>query len=108
MRWSYLTDGDSYDPTGWQVGKGAGNSPVVPQSRPARPPSADAFGSYALRDAALDLAAAGLSASTTAATAETAPRFVVGLTKDSGFAAYAAGGAGPSSFTGMAVSIQAG
>ncbi|MFF5074752.1 cyanophycinase [Micromonospora olivasterospora] len=73
VRWSYLTDGDSYDPARWRVAKGAGSSPAVPRSRPAGPPSVDAFGSYALRDAALDLAAAGLSTSTTAATAETRP-----------------------------------
>ncbi|TWH70411.1 cyanophycinase [Micromonospora olivasterospora] len=35
VRWSYLTDGDSYDPARWRVAKGAGSSPAVPRSRPA-------------------------------------------------------------------------
>ncbi|WP_200210339.1 cyanophycinase [Micromonospora coerulea] len=88
VRWSYLTDGDTYDPGRWQVGKSAASTPVVPAARTAAAPTADVFGSYALRDAALDLAGASLSTSTTGTTAQTAPRFVVGLTKDAAFTAY--------------------
>jgi cyanophycinase len=108
VRWSYLTDGDTYDPVQWQVTKGAGSSPVVPDSRTAGPPTTNVFGSYALRDAALDLAGAALSASTTGTTAETTPRFVVGLTKDTAFRAYTGDGANPASFTDLLISIQAG
>ncbi|MGN9777519.1 cyanophycinase [Micromonospora sp. H33] len=108
VRWSYLTDGDSYDPGQWQVTKGATSTPAVPHDHAAAPPSTDVFGSYALRDAALDLAGAGQSTATTGTTAQTAPRFVVGLTKDASFLAYTAGGAGPASFTDLTVSIQAG
>ncbi|MCM0674801.1 cyanophycinase [Micromonospora phytophila] len=108
VRWSYLTDGDAYDPGLWQVTKGAASAPVVAGSRAAAPPTTDAFGPYALRDAALDLAAAGLSPSTTGTTTETAPRFVVGLTKDPAFRAYTVDGANPASFTDLTVSIQTG
>lgn len=108
VRWSYLTDGDLYDPVQWQVTKGAGSSPVVPDSRAAGPATTDVFGSYALRDAALDLANAGLSTSATGTTAETGPRFVVELTKDAGFHAYTVDGVNPTSFTDLALSIQAG
>lgn len=108
VRWSYLTDGDTYDPGRWRVGKSPASTPVVPADRAAAPPTADVFGSYALRDAAFDLAGAARSTSTTGTTAETAPRFVVGLTKDAAFTAYGVGGSGPTSFTGLALSIQAG
>ncbi|MEV5768174.1 cyanophycinase [Micromonospora sp. NPDC052213] len=108
VRWSYLTDGDSYDPGRWQVTKGATSTPASPHDRAAAPPSTDVFGSYALRDAALDLADAGQSTATTGTTAESGPRFVVGLTKGASFLAYTAGGAGPASFTDLTVSIQAG
>lgn len=107
VRWSYLTDGDTYDPGQWQVTKGATSTPTVPRDRAAAAPSTNVFGSYALLDAALDLADAGQSTATTGTTAETDPRFVVGLTKGASFFAYAAGGAGPTSFTDLEMSIQA-
>ncbi|SCE92893.1 cyanophycinase [Micromonospora mirobrigensis] len=108
VRWSYLTDGDGYDPVRWQVTKAPDSAPVVPQERAVASPTTDVFGSYALRDAALDLAGAGRSTTTTGTTAETDPRFVVGLTEGAGFRAYAAGGATPTSFTDLTLSVQAG
>jgi cyanophycinase len=108
VRWSYLTDGDTYVPGTWQVTKAAGATPVVPASRPAGPPSTDIFGSYALLDAALDLAGAGLSASTTGTTAETTPRYTVGLTKGDAFRAYGADAATPTSFTDLTLWIHSG
>lgn len=108
VRWSYLTDGDTYDPDGWQVTKSAASTPTVPESRHAAPPTTNVFGSYALLDAARDLADAGLSPSTTGTTAETSPSFVVGLAKDAAFTAYGVDGSATTSFTGLAVSIQAG
>jgi cyanophycinase len=108
VRWSYLADGDSYDPGRWRVTKSAANSPVVPESRFAAPPTADVFGSYALLVAALDLAVAGASASATGTTAETAPRFLMGLAKDAGFGAYTVDGSAAASFTDLTVSIHVG
>ncbi|MFC0007787.1 cyanophycinase [Micromonospora siamensis] len=108
VRWSHLTDGDAYDSVRWQVTKAPTSTPVVPQDRVAGPPTGDVFGSYAMRDAALDLAGAGRSTSTTGTTAETDPRFVVGLTEGDAFRAYAAGGAAPTSFTDLTLSVQAG
>ncbi|MFG3705835.1 cyanophycinase [Micromonospora sp. NPDC047670] len=108
VRWSYLTDGDSYDPGQWQVTKGAGSAPATPTSRQAAPPTTDVFGPYALRDAALDLADAGLATSTTGTTAELTPRFVVNLTKGSAFRAYRVETASPASFTDLTVSVHAG
>ncbi|MER7892896.1 cyanophycinase [Micromonospora sp. NPDC094482] len=108
VRWSYLTDGDTYDPGQWQVTKGATNAPLVPDSRPAAPPTTDVFGAYALRDAALDLADAGLSSTTAGTTAETAPPFVVDLAKDAAFRAYTVDGVTAVSFTDLTLSIQAG
>lgn len=108
VRWSYLTDGDGYDPGRWQVTKAAASAPLTPDDRPAAAPSADVFGSYALLDAALDLADAGRSTATTGTTAEDAPPFVVGLTKESTFAAYTRDGSAAASFTDLTVSIQAG
>ncbi|MEU2616417.1 cyanophycinase [Micromonospora sp. NPDC007271] len=106
VRWSYLTDGDSYDPGRWQITKGATSTLTVPQDRAAAPPSTNVFGSYALRDAALDLADAGQSTTTTGTTAQADPRFVVRLTKGASFRAYTAGGAGSASFTDLTMSIQ--
>jgi cyanophycinase len=108
VRWSYLTDGDTYDPGQWQVTKAPTSAPVIPTSRQVAPSTADVFGPYALRDAALDLADAGLSTTTTGTTAETAPRFVVNLTKDAVFRAYRVDAASPASFTDLTVSIHAG
>ncbi|MDO3705049.1 cyanophycinase [Micromonospora sp. C28SCA-DRY-2] len=108
VRWSYLTDGDTYDPGRWQVTKAATTAPLVPADRSAAAPTADVFGPYALLDAALDLAGAGRSAATTGRTAEDEPPFVVGLTKDARFAAHTRGGSEADSFTDLALSIQVG
>ncbi|MGS2619628.1 cyanophycinase [Micromonospora sp. LZ34] len=108
VRWSYLTDGDSYDPGRWQVTKAATSAPLTPDDRAAGAPTADVFGSYALLDTALDLADAGLTTATTGTTVEDAPPFVVGLTKESAFAAYTRDGSAAASFTDLTVSIQAG
>jgi cyanophycinase len=86
VRWSYLVDGDEYDADQWRVFKK--DPSLVPEQRPAAPPTQDVFGGYELVNAALDLCRAGLSGSTTGVTAETSPRFTVTLRKQAGFAAY--------------------
>ncbi|HET8661863.1 MAG TPA: cyanophycinase [Micromonosporaceae bacterium] len=106
VRWSYLVDGDSYHTGLWQVAKGAGSAVLTPDSRVAGPGTSNVFGSYALRDAAFDLADAGLSTTVTGRTAETTPQYAVDLTKVTGFAAYTTDGATASSFTDLSVAIH--
>jgi cyanophycinase len=106
VRWSYLTDGDTYDPALWQVTKASGSAPLVPDARAAAPPPTDVFGAYALLDAAFDLADAGLSTTTTGTTAESDPTYAVTLTEDASFAAYTVDGATASSFTGLLLAIH--
>lgn len=108
VRWSYLTDGDSYDPRLWRVTKGAASSAIVADSRPAAPPTTDVFGSYAMLYAALDLAGANLSPSTIGTTAQSGPRFVVELSKDARFSAYTVDGTSAASFIEMTVAIHVG
>ncbi|MEV0157407.1 cyanophycinase [Micromonospora sp. NPDC050686] len=108
VRWSYLTAGDTYSPGSRRVTKAGTSRLAVPHDRPAAAPTTNVFGSYALRDAAFDLADAGRSTSTTGTTAQTDPRFVVGLTKEGSFGAYTAGGDLVASFTDLTLSIQAG
>lgn len=98
VRWSYLVAGDRYDAATSTVT--TSKTPVTPQQRTALPPTTDVFGSYALRDAAVDLAAAGLSTATSGRTAES-PAFVVTLTKEQGFIGYA------DSFTDLSLAITA-
>jgi len=98
VRWSYVVDGDVYHADLWSVDKN--DLPRIPDERTAMPPTQNVFGSYELLNAALDLAAAGLSASTTGTTAETSPQFTVTLTKAAGFAAYTR------SFTDLSVAIR--
>lgn len=98
VRWSYLVAGDRYDAATSTVT--TQKTPITPQQRTALPPSTDVFASYALRDAALDLASAGLSAATSGRTAET-PAFVVTLTKEQGFLGYA------DSFTDLSLAVAA-
>jgi cyanophycinase len=85
VRWSYLVDGDRYDADSWTVAKA--DAPRVPEAKVVKSPTTDVFGGYELLDAALDLGASGLSASTTGSTAET-PAFVVTLTKTASFSAF--------------------
>jgi len=108
VKWSYLTDGDTYAPTEWRVTKGAARFPVTPDDRRPRSASTDIFSPYALLDTALDLAAAGAAAETTGTTLEQHPPFVVTLTKNPQFTPYSANGASATSFTDLSLDICCG
>lgn len=107
VRWSYLVDGDSYDPTGWTVTRSAAARPAVPQDRAVGAPGTGVFGSYAMLDTALDLVDAGRSTTTSATTTEVDPQFAVELTEGTGFAGYSRTGGPADSFTALTVAIHA-
>jgi cyanophycinase len=106
VRWSYLTDGDGYAPAVGQITKAS--APLVPDAHTAAPGPTSVFSSYAMLNAALDLADAGLSTSTVGTTAETGPRFAVELTKGAGFSAYTVDGSTAASFSDLDVAIRVG
>ncbi len=109
VRWSYLTDGATYDPRTWIARPGLPRLEAA--DRAVVSPVGDVFGSAAagegggfrLTRAALDLAGAGRSAAVLGTTYETNPVFVVALRKENGFAAYGTGAA--AAFTGLSVSM---
>lgn len=100
VRWSYLTDGVTYDPRTWTAAMPPGATRLTPADRAAASPVDDVFGSAAadhhgfrLTHAALDLAGAGRSTMLLGMTYETNPVFAIALRKDNGFAAWATGAA---------------
>ena len=108
VRWTYLTDGASYDPAAWTYRMPATLARLAPVDRAAArtvedifdSPAAEHFDSapaehkgFRLTNAALDLAGAGRSSVLQGLSYETNPVFVVELRKENGFTAYGAGAA---------------
>ncbi|MEU3727744.1 cyanophycinase, partial [Streptomyces sp. NPDC031705] len=100
-RYTYLTDGDRYDPHRWRVLPDAGKRPLVPASASPVPANPDVFHSaanpagvpYSFLDTARALAASAVQRTATAATFESGPRFTVTFGKRPGFAAWTSDGA---------------
>lgn len=110
VRWTYLTDGATYDPRSWTYRMPPGATRLTPTDRAATSPVEDIFDSAAadrkgfrLTHAALDLAGAGRSTLLFGISYETNPVFVVALRKEDGFAAYGTGAA--IAFADLAVSM---
>ncbi|SEE22769.1 cyanophycinase [Streptomyces sp. 2231.1] len=112
--YTYLTDGDHYDPRRWLASPAQGKHRLVPDNDTAVPGNADVFYSiadpagtpYSFRDTARTLAATSAQRSATATTYETGPRFRVTFTKKPGFSAWAGGAAStPPSLVGMRIGV---
>jgi cyanophycinase len=107
VRWSYLTDGATYDPRTWAYTMPPDTPRLSPADRVAASPVGDIFdaggGEFRLTRAALDLAGAGRSALVLGTTLQTDPVFVVALRKQDGFAAYGSGDA--RAFAGLTVAM---
>ncbi|OKI29344.1 hypothetical protein A6A07_23430 [Streptomyces sp. CB03911] len=89
VRYSYLTDGDRYDPRTWQARPADGKSPLRPTGTAPVPANTDVFSSvdnpdgvpYSFSGTARALAATTAQRSATATTYESAPAFRVTFTK---------------------------
>jgi len=110
VRWTYLTDGATYDPRTWTYRMPPATPRLTPADRAAASPVQDIFDSAAagqrgfrLTHAALDLAGAGRSTLLLGLTYETNPVFAVALRKDGAFTAYGNGAA--IAFADLAVSM---
>ncbi|MFE5218529.1 MULTISPECIES: cyanophycinase [unclassified Streptomyces] len=96
-RYTYLTDGDHYDPRRWLASPAQGKHRLTPIDDTAVPANDDVFYSladpagtpYSFRGTARALAATSAQRSATATTYETGPRFRVTLTKTPAFSAWA-------------------
>jgi cyanophycinase len=100
VRWTYLTDGATYDPGTWTYRMPTGLARLASVDRVAAGPVEDIFDSAAaehkgfrLTRAALDLAGAARSSVLQGLSYETNPVYTVELRKQNGFAAYGAGAA---------------
>ncbi|MER6433916.1 cyanophycinase [Streptomyces sp900105245] len=96
-RYTYLTDGDRYDPRRWLASPAQGKHRLTTIDDTAVPANDDVFYSladpagtpYSFRGTARALAATSAQRSATATTYETGPRFRVTLTKTRAFSAWA-------------------
>jgi cyanophycinase len=110
VRWTYLTDGATYDPGTWTYRMPTGLARLAAVDRVAASPVEDIFDSAAaehkgfrLTRAALDLAGAARSVVLQGMSYETNPVYAVELRKGNGFAAYGAGAA--IAFAGLGVAM---
>ncbi|MET8583476.1 cyanophycinase [Streptomyces collinus] len=113
-RYTYLTDGDHYDPRRWLASPGQGKHRLVPHNDAAVPGNDDVFHSvanpagspYSFRGTARALAATNAPRSATATSYESGPRFRVTFTKRAGFSAWTGeADNAPESLVGMYVTV---
>lgn len=112
-RYTYLTDGDRYDPKRWQILPAAGKRPLIPTSTAPVPANTDVFYSaanpagvpYSFLNTARALAAAGTQCTAKATTFETGPRFTVTFSKQPGFAAWTNDGSTARTVTGLRIAV---
>lgn len=115
VRYSYLTDGDRYDPRHWHTLPAPGKRPLTPRSAVPVPVPAntDVFHSaanpagtaYSFLGTARDLAATRAQREATATTYEAGPRFTVTFRKVPGFTAWGGNDAVPRTLTGLGIGI---
>lgn len=113
VRWSYLTDGSTYDPRAWSATMSG--APLTPAPRTVPGAVRDVFDSVAsprftgqgftLTHAALALTDAAGSTALTGSSYEPGPRYVVELRKGPGFRAARSGGV--IAFTDLSVALYA-
>ncbi|MFF8267850.1 cyanophycinase [Streptomyces sp. NPDC016562] len=112
-RYTYLTDGDRYDPSRWRVLPDAGKRPLVATSATPVPANPDVFHSaanpagapYSFLGSARALAASAVQRTATAATFESGPRFTVTFGKRPGFTAWTSDGATARTLTDLEVAV---
>ncbi|MGW5852062.1 cyanophycinase [Streptomyces sp. NPDC055254] len=112
-RYSYLTDGDRYDPHRRQVLPAPDKRLLEPVSGPPVPANPDVFHSaanpagvpYSFLGTARALAATDARRTATAATFEAGPRFTVTFGKQPGFAAWTSDGATARTVTGLRITV---
>lgn len=115
VRYSYLTDGDRYDPRRWQTLPAAGKRPLAPYTATPVAANTDVFYSAAnpvgvpysfLRTARALATTAQHSAEAT--TYEDGPRFTVTFTKPPAFTAFSGDGSTPQTLIDLDVSVAEG
>ncbi|MEU6273751.1 cyanophycinase [Streptomyces populi] len=114
VSYSYLTDGDRYDPRSWRVRPAEGKKLFRPEARTAVPENHDVFYSpansngtpYSFLSTARALADTNGQREATASTYETGPRFTVTFGKDHGFTALTEDGTHTDTFTDMTISVR--
>ncbi|WP_406390029.1 cyanophycinase [Streptomyces sp. NBC_00887] len=115
VRYSYLTEGDRYDPRRWLTFPAVDKRPLAPRSNAPVPANADVFYSaanpagvpYSFLTTARSLAATNAQQTAAATTYENGPRFTVTFAKVPGFTAWSGDGSTSQTLTGMSISITA-
>ncbi|MFJ8846698.1 cyanophycinase [Streptomyces cyaneofuscatus] len=113
VRYSYLTDGDQYDPRHWRALPAPGKRPLAPRSATRVPANTDVFHSvanpggvpYSFLTTARALAVTRAQHQAEATTYEDGPRFTVTFRKAPGFTAWGTDGAAPQTLTGLEIGI---
>ncbi|MER5809024.1 cyanophycinase [Streptomyces sp. NPDC002033] len=111
-RYTYLSDGDRYDPNRWQTLPAGGKRPLIPSAAATIPANPDVFDSpadpagapYSFLNTARALAA-GTRRTTTAGTFESGPRFTVTFSKQPGFTAWTSDGATAQTVIGLRIAV---
>ncbi|WP_420077922.1 cyanophycinase [Streptomyces sp. JL4002] len=112
-RYTYLTDGDRYDPSRWSVHPSPDKHPLVPTPASPVPANTDVFYSaanpagapYSFLGTARALAATATQRTATARTFESGPRFTVTFSKQPGSTAWTADGATAHTVTGLRIAV---
>lgn len=112
--YSYLTDGDRYDPRHWQVSPAAGKKPLHPREQAPVPGNDNVFYSlangdgvpYSFLGTARALAKSAGQHEATASTFESEPRVTVTFSKDRRFTALTDDGTDADTLIGMSVSVD--
>ncbi|MGW0608340.1 cyanophycinase [Streptomyces sp. NPDC002640] len=115
VRYTYLTDGDRYDPRRWLPLPAPGKRPLRPGSTAPVPANHDVFHSvanpdgvpYSFLNTARALAATRAQRTAEATTYEDGPRFTVTFDKAPGFTAWGTDPAAPRTLTGLGIRITA-
>ncbi|WP_258049566.1 hypothetical protein [Streptomyces finlayi] len=116
VRYSYLTDGDRYEPRHWRTLPAAGKRPLTPHTATPVAANTDVFCSaanpagvpYAFLRTARALAATSAQRSAEATTYEDGPRFTVTFSKPPAFTAWSDDGSTPQTLIGLDVGVAAG
>lgn len=113
VSYSYLTDGDRYDPRSRYTLPAAGKRPLTRHSTDPVPANTDVFHSaanpagvpYSFLNTARSLARSSAQRTAEATTFEDGPRFAVAFAKVPGFAAWGSDGSTPQTLTGLDIRV---
>ncbi|GAA2936850.1 cyanophycinase [Streptomyces enissocaesilis] len=112
-RYSFLTDGDRYDPRRWRTLPAAGKRPFAPGAATPVPANTDVFFSaanpagvpYSFLNTARALAATGAQRTARATTFEDGPRFTVTFAKQPGFTSWTDDGVTARTLTELRIAV---